>query len=407
MRLLVVFWFLLALLVSACDDSVAGIEVGNPEVAFSTSFVLDYGEKNYSVLELSSVQNILILDDLPLFLKEVKVYASYYIYVKIDQLDGSLVWPTPEMNPDTSIRIDFRGENFNLAILDSSIVGDGILKEVELNISPADSITGTLMRQDSSIPFVYSLAGLDNFQLRFHYRQIQKNAANQWNLPIRFYVNEWIKNISFDEVVLNEAGEIRFDEINNPILWKELNERFLNQFSCLRWDEDSSLNVEGNFVSEALAYFDRVNYNWISNGDFSKGSTDWILVQQFGGVADTVFIRESSNTVLNVRIAKTGTKIHSVQLIHENVPVLKNRKYKLSFSLKASQSDSVMVRLGTYHPPYRSLGFEKSIKPSPAGIFYEFECIGFENNPFGRLEFNLGKASQEYWIEDIKWIQQD
>ena len=48
-----------------------------------------------------------------------------------------------------------------------------------------------------------------------------------------------------------------------------------------------------DYVSEALAQFDKTSTNWAVNGDFSNASAGWILMEQYSGVADSSIIQES------------------------------------------------------------------------------------------------------------------
>jgi hypothetical protein len=406
MHLLVVFWFLLVGLLSACDSRpTAGIEVGNPEVALTTTFTLDYGEKDYSVLARSS-ENILELNKFPFSLSEVRTYSSYYVFLEWNPTDGLPIWPTAATG-DTAIALDFSGKNLNAGVLDSLTASEGILKEIglKLNARKKDRIKGTLLHNGSVVPFEFSLAVLDSFQLRYHFRQIEKTADKQWTLPIRFYVSEWIKGFDWDQAIL-ENGAVILDESHNIALWNALNERFLNQFSCLSWDSFHPAMPEGNYVPEALAQFSKLQFNWVTNGDFEKNGKRWLWIQQFNGSADTSFVRNSNGeNILRIQVKNPGTEAHSLQLIHENIPVLKNKEYKLTFTIKTDISGMITVRVGTYHPPYRSLGLDQYISISPTANEHTIQYTGTEDNPFARLEFNLGKSAGEYHIQNIRLLQ--
>ncbi len=410
MRLLAVFWFLLVGLLSACDSgkSSAGIEVGNPEVAFKASFTLDYGEKDYSALARAS-ENILELSHFPFALSEVRTYSSYYTTLDWDSVDGLQIWPTAGMG-DTAIALDFNGKDLTANILDSLTASEGILKEIAVKLRVRKenrSIKGTLIHNGSPVPFEFSLAALDSFRLRFHYRQIEKTGDKQWTLPIRFYVNKWIEGFDLNEAVLNENGAVVLDDSLNTPLWNALNERFLDQFSCLRWKNFRSMSFEESYVPEALTQFNKPWFNWVTNGNFENNGEQWLWIQQFNGAADTSFVRNSNGeNVLHIQVKNPGTEMYSLQLIHENIPVLKNKQYKLIFTVQADISGVLSVRLGTYHPPYRSLGLEHFAPISSVENELIIPYTGTEDNPFARLEFNLGNSAKQYYrIKNIRVIQ--
>jgi len=402
----------------------AGIEIGNPSIAFTASFIIDYGTQsdtqqsnNTLLAKMPSDNEALIIEDFCLHLTHIRSYSSYYVYVTIDPAEGLLLWPYETMPEDTTLAVNFGNEiHAGESVIDEAfrkidLQEEGILKEIGVGFKPNQnkpySISGTIKIGEEYIPFEYSLSAFETIDLRYHYQQaeIYKDSLN---LPVTFFVQRWINNIDFSSARITN-GVIRFSETENAALWTTLNERFLSSFSCLRWSWTSKDgDTLSDYVSEALAQFDKTSTNWAVNGDFSNGSAGWILMEQYSGVADSSIIQESKNEFqMKINVTKGGSKSYSVQLIHEDIPVLQNRKYKLIFTAWSNIEGPITVRLGSYHTPYNTLGFQQKPVIGLNGKSFEIEYLGVEDNTFARLEFNLGGTERIFWFKNIQLIRID
>ncbi len=185
--------------------------------------------------------------------------------------------------------------------------------------------------------------------------------------------------------------------MHNAALWDSLTARFGSAFSAKhRIVRYSDGTLDDSYDSAFLENFDIVDSNWVSNGNFESGN-GWFLVEQLGGIADTSI---AGNT-MTVRIANGGTQNYSVQLIHEDIPILENRSYKLVFTGVASSPSSFMVRLGSYST-YATEAFQKTFVMDTLWKSYEFEYTALVTDLFARLEFNLGKSGDRFDLKEVK-----
>lgn len=416
--------FGLAIFLNGCstkEPSTSGIEIGNPSIAFTASFIIDYGTQPVIaplLPKMPSADELMIIESLRLELTHIRSYSSYYVYVTTDPLEGLLLWPYETMPADTTLTINFgneiqNGESIiNDAFKKIDLQEEGLLKEIGVGFEPNEtkgySINGSLKINGEDVPFEFSLAAFVSIDLRYHYQQAEI-YADSLNLPVTFYVKRWIQGIDFSNATIKD-GVIRFSESENQALWTSLNERFLSSFSCLRWSwSQLDGTIVSDYVSEALTQFDKLSTNWATNGNFSEGSTGWVLVKQYSGMADTSIIQEKGNQFqMKVNITNGGSKTYSVQLIHEDIPVLKNRKYKFIFTAWSDVQGPIIARLGSYHTPYNELGFQRTfVIGTNGGKAYEVEYSGLEDNTFARLEFNLGGAERTIWFKNIQIIRID
>lgn len=397
---------------AACTESSgghAGIEIGNPEIqahSFSARFLVDYGDgapvHENAVARAAAASDSVQIDGLKLSLSRLSAYSSYYTYVSFDFSDGLTLWPEiAEESPMTIAFADDDGirEEWTNAFGSIEIDGDGLLKEVGAKFFPvadAPRVNGFLNVAGEKRPFVFSLAGLDSLEVRYLRDQLDTAIDGSISLAVVFRVPAWTRGLPMTAAVADEDS-VRFDALHNVELWDSLTARFAGAFSAShRIVHYADGTTEDVFAQELLKRYDAIDSNWVSNGTFENNS-DWILFCQFGGIADTVI----SGGVMTVNVSKAGTYSYSVQLIHEDIPLLKGRKYKLIFTAIADSATQVTVRLGSYST-YDTEAFQKHVKMETVWRSYEFEYTAFVDDPFARLEFNLGKNLNRFQFKDVK-----
>ena len=93
------------------SEPLAGIEIGNPALALTADFSVDYSEVETNSLKKSAAKDEpMLLDSFSMELSEVRSYSSYYVAVTIDPTEGLPLWPY-EDNPDEVLPISFTEES--------------------------------------------------------------------------------------------------------------------------------------------------------------------------------------------------------------------------------------------------------------------------------------------------------
>lgn len=408
---------LMALLFVGCSssDASAGIEIGNPEiqsVALTADFSIDYSDaKPMMLAKPASTDEDVVIDTFHLTLMNIISYSSFYTGVSTDEYDGGVrLWPYRD-NPAAVLPISFtEGEFVKDAFDNINLKRDGFLKEIgvgfEVNQSHGvNAICGRVRKDGKKIPFVYELSNFQSFSLRYHFSQIDLQDSVV-NLSVMFRVHRFADVLDFASAEIGEDGVIHISKTENESLWKLLNERFVPSFQALRYEYS---NARGRTVSD---YVDDIwdgmsevfNKNLITNGDFKDGSKDWIFHTQFRGVADTAIVQEKNSNVMSVRVTNGGDTSFSVQLLHENIPVVAGATYKFVFTIWSDVEDSVTARLGTYLR-YTTNGFQEHVFVSKAGKSFEIEFSPSVTDPFARLDLNLGRRKRTFWIKDVQLIR--
>lgn len=133
--------------------------------------------------------------------------------------------------------------------------------------------------------------------------------------------------------------------------------------------------------------------NFIRNGDFKKSEkldddVDWKFLLFNGGVGAA----EIKNGEIVISSTNCGTEEYSVQLVQPDLPMIKGKKYKVSFDIKADEARKCIVCVSAPNAGWIRYLPDTSIEvPTDWKTYtFEFEMKDKDDNN-GRLEFNMGK----------------
>jgi len=389
------------------SEPLAGIEIGNPALALTADFSVDYSAVETKALKKSAAKDEpMLLDSFSMALSEVRSYSSYYVAVSIDPAEGLPLWPY-EDDPEMVLPVSFTEESsvdepFNKINLED----EGYLKEIGVSFKPKDansSMHGRVRIDGKYVPFEYDLNGFQNVRLRYHFSQVDRVSDSVANLSVVFHVRYFIENVDFSTAEVGEDGIIHLDNANNVALWNVLNKNFAPSFRPLRYDYvDAQGNAGEDFVKDIWdGVVGAMSDNTIENGDFSNGMDHWIFFTQMNGVATATITGEKGDRILKVDVTNGGNKSYSVQLIQEDVALVAGKKYKCVFTIWSNVEGQITARIGTYDD-YETVGFMEHPIVKTSGQSFEKEFTPSESTPFARFELNLGKKERTFYIKDIK-----
>ncbi len=391
------------------DKSVAGIEIGNPSLAFTADFSVDYSQVTTNSLSKTSAakDEPLLLDSFALDFFEVRSYSSYYVAVNIDVSKGVRLWPGEDL-ADSSLKVSFTEASVvEEPFKNIDLEDKGYLKEMGVSFRPAKDmpkVYGKLLLNGEYVPVQYSLAWLNRFELRYHYSQIEKVSDSIANLSVAFFPRYFVDGIDFSKIEIAEDGVVYFDADHNAATWEALNHQFISSFRPLRYgfvndvgeiSEDYVLDIWEGIIGS-------MSDNTIKNGDFSNDFYGWIVFDQFGGESKASVEKEGNGGhYAKVQVTQAGKYSYSVQLIQENVALLAGKKYKCVFTIWSDVEGQITARIGAYDD-YMTIGFQKHVNVGTSGKSVEIEFVPKESTPFARFELNLGSKVRTFYIKDVK-----
>jgi len=390
------------------SDPIAGIEIGNPALALTADFSVDYSEIETNALKKSAAKDEpMLLDSFSLSLFEVRSYSSYYVAVSIDPTEGLPLWPEEDA-PETSLSVSFtEGSSVVDPFKNINLEDEGYLKEIGVSFKPEGAnsvIRGRVMVDGEYVPFEYDLNGYQRVRLRYHFSQIERVSDSVANLSVVFHVRYFVQNIDFSKATIDDDGVIYLNNANNVAIWNALNNNFVSAFRPLRYDfVDAQGNIGEDYVRDIWeGVVGAMSDNTIENGDFSKGMDRWILFTQLYGEATANVVEEKSGDhYLKVVVTNGGSRSYSVQLIQEDVALVAGKKYKCVFTIWSDVEGQITARIGTYDD-YETVGFMEHPIVKTTGQSFEKEFSPSESTPFARFELNLGKMERTFYIKDVK-----
>lgn len=390
------------------SDTVAGIEIGNPALALTADFSVDYSEVEQGSLKKSVEKDEpVLLDSFSMNLSEVRSFSSYYTAVSINPTEGLPIWPE-EDSPEALLPISFtEGSSVEEPFKDIDLEDEGFLKEIGVSFKPegpSSVIRGRVLIDDEYVPFEYNLNGFQKMGLRYHFSQIERVSDSVANLSVVFHVRYWTRGVDFTKAEVSEDGTIYLDNENNIALWQKLNSSFVPSFRSLRYDYvDEQGKIVEDYVKDIWdGVIGSMSDNTITNGDFSAGLSGWIFFTQMRGEATASVIEEAGGDhILKVAVTNGGTRSYSVQLIQEDIALVAGKKYKCVFTIWSNVEGQITARIGAYDD-YDTIGFQEHVMVGTSGKSVEIEFMPQESTPFARFELNLGNMERTFYIKHVK-----
>ncbi len=137
--------------------------------------------------------------------------------------------------------------------------------------------------------------------------------------------------------------------------------------------------------------------NFIYNGDFSEqedltDDENWKFLLFEGGEGSA----EIKDNKIIIKTENEGTVDYSVQLVQPEMPIIKGKKYRVSFDAWADEARDIIVCVSAPNAGWiRYLpDTTLTISAEQTTYTYEFEMQD-KDDPLGRLEFNLGNRGSD------------
>ena len=132
--------------------------------------------------------------------------------------------------------------------------------------------------------------------------------------------------------------------------------------------------------------------NFIFNGDFSEAEdltddVNWKFLLFNGGEGAA----EIKDNMIVITSEKEGTEDYSVQLVQPDLPMIKGKKYSVTFDAYADEERDIIVCVSAPSAGWIRYLKDTTLKVTPEKqtFTYDFEMKDKDDNN-GRLEFNLG-----------------
>jgi len=139
--------------------------------------------------------------------------------------------------------------------------------------------------------------------------------------------------------------------------------------------------------------------NSIYTSNFSAGTDGWTLTVQ-GGASGALTV---ANEKLNVSLTNAGSETWHVQLVKNNIPLEKDKMYRISFKAQATANRSATFYAGKASDPWNAYsGYNGiSISSDESNFVFSF-TMSNPTDPAARLVFDLGMNTTAVSVTDIR-----
>ena len=163
---------------------------------------------------------------------------------------------------------------------------------------------------------------------------------------------------------------------------------YVRMFQKDSYDENVSKPVRDVVWKEADA-----TGNYVTNGDFAVAEdltddSDWKFMAQNDGVGSA----EIKDGEIIIKTENAGSEEYSIQLVQPGMPMVKGKKYKLSFEAYADEERQMKPAITAPFADWIRYLEDTPIKLTKDWQNYEFEFeMTANDDERGRVEFNMGK----------------
>ena len=134
--------------------------------------------------------------------------------------------------------------------------------------------------------------------------------------------------------------------------------------------------------------------NYVNNADFSvtedlTDNADWKFMAQNGGEGSA----EIKNNEIVISTTNAGSEEYSIQLVQPDIPILKGSEYRVTFDACADEERTMKVAVTAPNAGWIRYLEDTELTLTKERQSYAFDfTVTAENDPTGRLEFNMGKT---------------
>jgi len=155
---------------------------------------------------------------------------------------------------------------------------------------------------------------------------------------------------------------------------------------------------DGNFIQDMK--FATATSDGLYENSMDVRSSNWYFLNlsDFGGKA----VSKVEDDAFHIEIINEGGEVHSVQLL-QHLGIAKGYTYEITFEAKAKSERNISVKLGGDDDnkwAVYSSQYSPKLTEEYKAFKYRFTMEG-ESDPSARLEFNVGKNSQDVWIRNV------
>jgi endoglucanase len=136
----------------------------------------------------------------------------------------------------------------------------------------------------------------------------------------------------------------------------------------------------------------------VYKSNFQSGTDGWVMYRQGTAVAQI----SNSGAKLNILITNGSTETWHVQLVKNSVPLYEGKKYRISFTAKATEQRTLVGYAGKSVDPWSAYSNYDTFTLTDSLIEYSYIFDMKTTDLNSRIVFDLGKSVSDLMISEIK-----
>jgi hypothetical protein len=183
-----------------------------------------------------------------------------------------------------------------------------------------------------------------------------------------------------------------FGDTTSPVAW---------------WYDEYNFNL-GTPVTPATLLGSPAGANELVNGSFNGSLTPWSLSVGAGAATfalDTSNYAGGSTSSAHVTVTAPATDNWQIDMYEGSLPVTSGVEYQVQFWAKADSDILIGVAVQGGAPNWANYGLSTNVSLTTGWNYYSLSFLSSATATDGRVEFFLGNAVANIWIDSVQFVQ--
>lgn len=172
------------------------------------------------------------------------------------------------------------------------------------------------------------------------------------------------------------------------------------------WYDEYNFNL-GQAAAPAQLVGTPASANAIGNSGFENGLTSWRFGVATGGAAtasidNSTFVDGTASAHVNVTTPTSAS--YQICLEQDGLSLIGGQEYTVQFWAKSDTPLPIQVSMQGGSPSYLHYGLSATVQSLTGWNPYSLSFIASQSATDGRLEFNLGSAAGNIWIDGVSMV---
>ncbi|MFC2084271.1 aryl-sulfate sulfotransferase [Bacteroidota bacterium] len=198
---------------------------------------------------------------------------------------------------------------------------------------------------------------------------------------------------------------IPIDTTSTPFLYLTELENNLRYYFQVTAVDNSGIESKPSEIIDVFVQYVQPGENYLKNGNFSEGESDWDLGIYGNADASSVITNDGE---YHLQIINGGSEVWHVQLLQGNVPLIQGKTYVFEFDAYASDTRIVDAKLERNGSPWENYSKTNPILINRQKKHYSYKFVMEDPTDYqARVVFNCGNYDIDLFLDNISLIEEE